>query len=179
MRCRQIKEHLHDYLAGTLPEKETAEIAAHLERCVACQIQWRRLRQVESVLHRSKPLTAPPRLTDQIVAAIAEQQRKEMARQSAHATPPPRSYWRAVWLGAILAILATLAVAMLIAMQPGIAFQGFTGVPMALTIGSDFLQAAQMIGSMLVQNRPLLIVIILIYAGAAVIWLRLLHHRTT
>jgi anti-sigma factor RsiW len=176
MRCRKVRERLDEHLTGTLSKAEAARIAAHLEHCPLCRAEWQRLRQVETVLHRSKPLTAPPSLAEQIMAAVAEQQRREMARAAARAAPPSRSYWRAVWLGAVLAILATVLVAVLIAVQPGIVFQGFAGVPMALTTGSDLLQIVQEIGAMLVQNRPLLIAVIVIYAGAVLIWLRLMHH---
>ena len=35
--CREIEERLPWYAAGSLPEGEQAEVAAHLELCAACR----------------------------------------------------------------------------------------------------------------------------------------------
>jgi len=176
MRCRQAKAQLGEYIAGTLPQKEAMQITSHLRHCRTCRVEWQRLRQVEALLHRSQPLTAPPSLTDQIMAAVAEQRRKETERLAERSAPPSRSYWRAVWLGAVVAILATLVVAALVVIQPGIAFQEFNGVPEAMTAGSDFFQVMQMVGTLLIRNQAFLIAMIVVYAGAVVIWLHLMRH---
>lgn len=176
MRCRQVKERLDNHLAGTLPAAEARQVNAHLARCSTCLMEWRRLQAVETLLNDSKPLSAPASLTHHIMAAVAEQQRQEQVLASARSAPPPPSYWRAVWLGALLAILATLVVIVVIAMQPSIAVQAFNGVPTAMTTTSKVLYLMQQIGSVLVQNPLLLVATCVIYAGAVGIWLRLMRH---
>lgn len=75
MTCRRIVRLLPGYLDGALPEKlgsqGHAEIASHIETCLACRRELERYRRVQRMMSVSSLPAPPPDLGVRILLALA------------------------------------------------------------------------------------------------------------
>lgn len=64
MTCRDVIEHLWDYLDGELPPDETQAVAAHLAECARCYPQYRfQYAFLELLVRNRERIPPPPRET--------------------------------------------------------------------------------------------------------------------
>jgi anti-sigma factor (TIGR02949 family) len=62
MSCREVIEHLWDYLDGELAPERVEEIAAHLAECARCYPQYRfEFAFLEALARQRDRLPEPPR----------------------------------------------------------------------------------------------------------------------
>jgi anti-sigma factor RsiW len=93
MECQEVREQLSAWLDAELDEATEAALAAHVEKCAACQREWRQLTALETALGE---LSAPPPL------GLAE---KVLAQVK---PPRRRQWWQSVALAACLVLGVTL-----------------------------------------------------------------------
>lgn len=64
MTCRDVIEHLWDYLDGELPPDQTQAVAAHLAECARCYPQYRfQYAFLELLVRNRERIPPPPRET--------------------------------------------------------------------------------------------------------------------
>jgi anti-sigma factor RsiW len=79
-----------DYLDGRMTGREMQRIAAHLDRCSACAVEWRSLRQNQAALASLRPVAEPEDLLLRIRVAVS----RERARQNKSAFAGWSLAWR-------------------------------------------------------------------------------------
>jgi len=74
LSCQEVRQQLADYLLGTLPKPEMADVRRHLRGCGGCRAEAADLDQGISLFataaHVAEP---PPELQDRVMSALAEE----------------------------------------------------------------------------------------------------------
>ncbi len=71
MDCERVKGLLSDYLDGTIPESDLAEVDDHLRRCSPCASEAEGLKETVDLLHALPRVKAPPELLEKVRMEIA------------------------------------------------------------------------------------------------------------
>jgi anti-sigma factor RsiW len=76
MECQEVCEQLSAWLDNELDAAASKAMAAHLDRCEACQRQWRKLRALEAALGElAAPV--PPGLAEKVLARVNPPRRRQ------------------------------------------------------------------------------------------------------
>lgn len=112
MKCERVRVWMQLYLDGRLPVRRLARLEHHLGDCAACRAE---LGQMEAICQAASvplPVREPEHLTSAIMARVAL-----VETRRSHARARRDFTWG--WGDALLAaLLATLATALLLALQP-------------------------------------------------------------
>lgn len=73
MSCSQIQDRFTEYLDGRLNGREMQRIAAHLERCPACNRQWDALKQTQLSLASLGSIAEPEDMLLRIRVALSQE----------------------------------------------------------------------------------------------------------
>lgn len=70
LTCREVVELLSDHLDGTLPARQRARVAAHLQTCPECTAYLEQLRATIGALGRLREQDVPVPILERLVAAF-------------------------------------------------------------------------------------------------------------
>lgn len=70
MECKQVSDHLSDYLEGMLDPKKRAEIENHLVKCEKCRRDAKALEITLDILHSLDKTEASPDFTSRVMEKI-------------------------------------------------------------------------------------------------------------
>jgi predicted anti-sigma-YlaC factor YlaD len=102
--CHAVRRQL-----GAELDTPTTDVAAHLERCVACRTEARRLRAAWALLNVVEPRQPSPQFSDRVWAQIAAEESPGLGRRWGGL--PVRSLrWAAAGLAVALAAVIPVAV---------------------------------------------------------------------
>jgi anti-sigma factor RsiW len=87
--CSAVQKRFTEYLDGRLNGHEMQHIAAHLDSCQTCAIEWSALRRAQSSLAALGPVPEPPDLLLRIRVAISQ--------ESARSRRSPFQAWTLAW----------------------------------------------------------------------------------
>ncbi len=87
--CGSVQAQFSEYLDGRLTGREMQQVAAHLDVCPECAVEWRSLKAAQSSLAVLGPIPAPDDLALRIRVALSQEQ----ARRS----KPMLDSWRLTW----------------------------------------------------------------------------------
>ncbi|MBN1484451.1 MAG: hypothetical protein JXA37_06985 [Chloroflexia bacterium] len=90
---------MSEKIAGSLKEREAAQLARHLEQCARCRATWQSVEQVEQLLQSAPVVDPPPGLTQSVLEQLDDVQSP---------TARPLSIW------ARAGILVTAALALML-----------------------------------------------------------------
>jgi anti-sigma factor RsiW len=75
MECQEVREQLSAWLDDELDAATRAAVAAHVDRCEACQREWCKLRALEVALG-DLAVPAPPGLAAKVLARVKPPRRR-------------------------------------------------------------------------------------------------------
>ena len=102
MNCLASSQVLDLYLDGELAPRESIEVLGHLEHCISCrEIYWRAEELHRDIRLQVKRYTAPPRLRQNIQAALR--------RAAATEAPRRKSNWNWIAVAASILLFASLS----------------------------------------------------------------------
>jgi anti-sigma factor RsiW len=82
MECQEVREQLSAWLDAELDEGTEAALAAHVDKCAACQREWRQLTALESALGQlSAPV--PLGLAEKVLAQVQSPRRRQWWQSAA------------------------------------------------------------------------------------------------
>ncbi len=87
--CSAMQSKFSEYLDGRLTGREMQRIAAHLDRCSACAVEWTSLRELQSSLAALGPVQEPDDLLLRVRVAVSQERAK--SRKS------PFQGWNLAW----------------------------------------------------------------------------------
>ncbi len=87
--CNAMQSKFSEYLDGRLTGREMQRIAAHLDRCSACAVEWTSLRELQSSLAALGPVPEPDDLLLRVRVAVSQERAK--SRKS------PFQGWNLAW----------------------------------------------------------------------------------
>lgn len=91
--CKAMQVKFSEYLDGRLSGREMQEIAAHLEQCRVCNLEWDSLREVQRSLGALGPVPEPKDLLLRVRVAVSQERAR--SRQSILST------WNLAWKNTI------------------------------------------------------------------------------
>ncbi|MGA7243852.1 MAG: zf-HC2 domain-containing protein [Terracidiphilus sp.] len=87
--CNSIQSRFSEYVDGRLTGHEMQEIAAHLEVCRECSVEWTGLKQTQMSLAALGPVPQPPDLLLRIRVAVSQER--------ARSRKPVLQAWKLAW----------------------------------------------------------------------------------
>lgn len=108
--CEQTRASFTEYLDGRLTGLEMQRIAAHIDRCTGCAVEWNSLRRMQSALSNLGPVKEPSDLLLRIRIAVSH----ERARSRQNALEPLQLVWKNTVGPFLLQAAAGFASAMLL-----------------------------------------------------------------
>jgi hypothetical protein len=112
MNCKEVKKLLNPYIDQVLDVESTRQVEEHLKSCPTCQDDYLRLKEMVASLNFLPQVSAPPNLTQNIMAKISQ---KEIQIQSSwidllkRQISFPRLSFRLVGSAAIAALIVFFA----------------------------------------------------------------------
>ncbi|UCG51038.1 MAG: zf-HC2 domain-containing protein [Candidatus Latescibacterota bacterium] len=70
MDCRDVKEHLSEYVDEMLPEKEASEIKDHLARCADCLGEYESTLKIIKHMNEMETIDAPAEFLEKVTARL-------------------------------------------------------------------------------------------------------------
>ncbi|HEY3706996.1 MAG TPA: anti-sigma factor [Terracidiphilus sp.] len=87
--CSDFQSKFSEYLDGRLTGLQMQSVAAHIDSCVGCAVEWNNLRRTQTALAVLGPVPEPPDLALRIRVAVS-QERARRSKSSLQA-------WRLTW----------------------------------------------------------------------------------
>src|SRR5437867_3415720 len=102
MTCDDVREHLAEYLLGSLPEAKEADVRAHLRGCMVCRQELAALEEGMRTFARAAHQAEPPVALKERVLGVMRQEQAETA-PARRPLPGRPLQWAAA---AVIALLA-------------------------------------------------------------------------
>lgn len=78
--CHSIQSKFSEYLDGRLTGHEMQDIAAHLETCRGCSLEWTELKQTQNALASLGPVAPPDNLLLRVKVAVSQERARSRRR---------------------------------------------------------------------------------------------------
>ncbi|GIV10146.1 MAG: hypothetical protein KatS3mg019_2237 [Fimbriimonadales bacterium] len=119
MRCEQVKNLLNEYIEGSVNEALRERVQAHLDKCTACEREWRLTQAMWRGLSAMPEVVPPADLHARIMTHVRANTRTREAQQRV-------AFWR--WAGAAAVAAGLFLMGFIVAQSDGVqAAFGFGG----------------------------------------------------